>query len=523
MDATQDSFAYRCLPLNIANAHGWEILSPCAFSAEWNGGPAPEDVHIEADPGARREDIPEALFGSGTVTFHVAGIIRTPPGWNLWVGGSPNAMKDGIAPLGGVIETDWSPFTFTMNWRFTRAGHRIRFDENEPFAFIFPVQRGSAEQFEPRIVPITEAPELKEKFEEWSRSRDAFHERMRTERPSRPSDTWQKFYYRGLDASGCPHIEDHQAKLNIKPFAGVEIPQANPAVGQARTEPANATAQPNQPKGVDLAKRDWILQTQGRLRSLLPGEPQIDRHATITAERFLAEYYALNRPVLLTDELSQCPALRLWSPDYLKDRIGPAPIEFQGSRSGDPVYERAKDAHKASMPFDAFIDLIESSADGNDAYITAYNSGTNAEALAPLTGDLSGLDHLLEGNPAAARGMMWIGGAGTFTPLHHDLTNNLLVQITGTKHVVMAPPSETPRLYNDKHVFSRIADLEDIDFEEFPEAANLQLYRTELRPGGALFLPIGWWHQVVSEDFSVSLTYTNFRWPNDFYESYPTD
>jgi Family of unknown function (DUF6065) len=26
MDATDQRFAYRCLPLNIANAHGWEIL-----------------------------------------------------------------------------------------------------------------------------------------------------------------------------------------------------------------------------------------------------------------------------------------------------------------------------------------------------------------------------------------------------------------------------------------------------------------------------------------------------------------
>src|SRR5271165_1161304 len=28
MDATPEAFAYRCLPLNIANAHGWEILPP---------------------------------------------------------------------------------------------------------------------------------------------------------------------------------------------------------------------------------------------------------------------------------------------------------------------------------------------------------------------------------------------------------------------------------------------------------------------------------------------------------------
>ena len=27
MDATPESFAYRCLPLDIANAHGWELLN----------------------------------------------------------------------------------------------------------------------------------------------------------------------------------------------------------------------------------------------------------------------------------------------------------------------------------------------------------------------------------------------------------------------------------------------------------------------------------------------------------------
>jgi uncharacterized protein DUF6065 len=34
MEATSQRFAYRCLPLNIANAYGWEVLcnassSPC--------------------------------------------------------------------------------------------------------------------------------------------------------------------------------------------------------------------------------------------------------------------------------------------------------------------------------------------------------------------------------------------------------------------------------------------------------------------------------------------------------------
>jgi len=42
-----------------------------------------------------------------------------------------------------------------------------------------------------------------------------------------------------------------------------------------------------------------------------------------------------------------------------------------------------------------------------------------------------------------------------------------------------------------------------------------------IEPGEALFVPIGWWHQVESLDFSVTMTYTNFRWPNDGYRGHP--
>ncbi len=40
----------------------------------------------------------------------------------MWVGGPPNHIKDGIQPLTGLVETDWLPFPFTMNWMFTRKG-----------------------------------------------------------------------------------------------------------------------------------------------------------------------------------------------------------------------------------------------------------------------------------------------------------------------------------------------------------------------------------------------------------------
>src|SRR6202035_4645380 len=58
MSETPESFAYRCLPLNIANAHGWEVLSPCAFDAIWNGEAGVEAISIRLEPGAKPERAP---------------------------------------------------------------------------------------------------------------------------------------------------------------------------------------------------------------------------------------------------------------------------------------------------------------------------------------------------------------------------------------------------------------------------------------------------------------------------------
>jgi hypothetical protein len=230
MDRTELSFAYRCLPLNVANAHGWEILTPAACDAIWNGGSGLGDVQVRVDPGTDPKHAPVSAFGEGVLTFHVNGLFRTPPGWNLWVGGSPNSPKDGIYPLTGVVEADWSPYTFTMNWRFTRPNHAVHFDAGEPICFIFPVQRTVLEQITPRCLPMESEPQLEAHFATWNNSRLEWLERMKRERPVRPVDQWQKRYYRGIDMTDQEVVPDHLAKLRLARFAPVVqgAPPADP-------------------------------------------------------------------------------------------------------------------------------------------------------------------------------------------------------------------------------------------------------------------------------------------------------
>ncbi len=507
MDETPESFAYRCLPLATANAHGWEIASPCGFSARWTGGSDVSAVEIILDdPDAAGP--PVSLFGQGVLTFHIAALFCTEPGWNLWLSGAPNYAKDGIAPLSGLIETDWSPYSFTMNWRFTRADTWVRFERDEPIGFFFPVQRGVIDAATPELRCIDEAPELKRQFEAWSRSRDAFHEQMRDAPPVRPSERWQKLYYRGVDADGSPGTADHQTKIQPRPFVAPDAPRCPVA------------SVPVRPKDEQLAKRDWLLGVQQDLRRLSPRLDRIDRVAGITPEDFLDRYYAANWPVILCGEMTGWPALDLWSPAYLADRLGDAEVEYQGGRSGNPRYELDKDHHRRTASFDAFLKMIE--APGNDAYLTAYNSGATHAALRPIRPDLGRIDKLLSHGADADEGMLWIGPEGSFTPLHHDLTNNLLAQIVGRKHVVLAPPAEASKLANVVHVFSEVGDLLSAAARErFPGIADVRKAEIILEPGEMLFLPIGWWHQVRALDFSVSATYTNFRWRNDWHASYP--
>jgi hypothetical protein len=296
--------------------------------------------------------------------------------------------------------------------------------------------------------------------------------------------------------------------------------QALPPQKSAGGKPAPAAAaQPDARTARALARRDWLLDVMERQRALSRQASGIARVRDLSSEAFLDHFYAPGRPVIIEGAMAGWPALERWTPEYLRAAVGEAVVEYQSGRSRNPEFELQKDRHKKRAPFSRFMELIEG-GQGNDAYITAYNSGSNAAALAPLHADLGTLDRYL----TPASGMLWIGPGGTFTPLHFDLTNNLLAQVVGRKRVILLPPSQTHRLHHHRHVFSAVHDIEDeAQLQAHPSARQARTYAVDLAPGDLLYIPIGWWHQVRAADFSAMLTYTNFLWPNEGFAEYPAD
>ncbi len=197
MDAFNERHPYRCLPMVVANTTGWEIRCPFDFIARWTGGTRVEDVRIDADETTAAESVRRTVrshFSGGVLTFHTGYLFRTDPGWDLWVGGPPNAGKDGIAPLTGVVETAWLPFPFTMNWRFTRPG-MVSFRQGEPFCFIMPILHGAIDEVEPIVRPLADDPALAADYRQWTLSRAAFNARVQAGEPT--DDAWQQHYFHG--------------------------------------------------------------------------------------------------------------------------------------------------------------------------------------------------------------------------------------------------------------------------------------------------------------------------------------
>jgi len=215
MDDLPDRFAYRCLPLSIANQTGWELLCPAGFTARWNGKESLDAISIKFD--TEESNLVGSHFGSGVLTFSLGYLFRTSKAHNLWVKGPANAPKDGIAPLEGVIETDWTPFTFTMNWQFTRKRQKIRFEKGEPVCTVLPFPRHYLGKFQPQLKSIHDNPKLFAQYEKWREDRLSFNQGLQQSGSDEQKAGWQRNYMKGEDQEGNV-FAGHQTKIRIADF-----------------------------------------------------------------------------------------------------------------------------------------------------------------------------------------------------------------------------------------------------------------------------------------------------------------
>ncbi|QAU23272.1 cupin-like domain-containing protein [Dyella sp. M7H15-1] len=320
---------------------------------------------------------------------------------------------------------------------------------------------------------------------------------------------WRRWIAENLLLDGSPQgIYEQMLR------AGIAHEEALRELQQAMASPYVAGAQRLRNR---LAKHDWVLDTQRHMNRLR--DTEVPRRHKLSREAFLDGYYTAGRPVIITGMMEDWPAMTKWGLDYFKERCGDRDVEIQFGRDSNDQYELHKTAHRKTMLFGDYVELVRNVGRSNNFYMTAYNEGQNRKALDVLWQDIAQMPEYLT-STGLTRGFLWFGPSGTITPFHHDLTNNFMAQVIGRKRVLMMPACEIAHVYNHEHCFTHV-DGRQIDLERYPHMRDVQVLSCTLNPGEVLFLPVGCWHFVEGLDISVTVSFTNFLWDNDFMTEYP--
>jgi hypothetical protein len=232
---------------------------------------------------------------------------------------------------------------------------------------------------------------------------------------------------------------------------------------------------------------------------------ELPRVANISPEKLDSEYIRPGIPVVLTDMISDWPAMKQWTFNTLREVAGDVVVPIRGNRHhfrllGTTSLAAYIDWLTGERPVE-FLDKLRHTApyiSHNRGMTRHLGMDTDFERFTP--------PGYTVGPPA-----FWIGPPHAETPLHYDAVGIVFfAQVMGRKKAILFPKDQTPLLYESNYFdfttcYSRV-NLRDVDFERFPRFASAAPYVTELHPGDVLVFPRRLWHEFRALDNSLSVT-----------------
>jgi hypothetical protein len=252
--------------------------------------------------------------------------------------------------------------------------------------------------------------------------------------------------------------------------------------------------------------------------------------SSLTPQLFWEQYQKTGIPVVITGLMkNECD----WTLDFLSEQFGDRECFFRNY--GRERYEQDKrqwtsigsGVELQSLPFSEYAEMLRNGqAHEQDIYMG--KDSINNTPLAERE-SLKQVGHPLGLTHPVTNFNMYMGPGGHTTSLHYDIMDNTLMQLHGTKKLVLFPPSQTANLYpfpisiHLRHglklrcCYSQV-ELENPDLRSFPKLKEALQHKYEvlLERGETLFIPSGWWHEVITlgDEMVCSV--------NRFWRVYPT-
>lgn len=317
---------------------------------------------------------------------------------------------------------------------------------------------------------------------------------------------WQRWVVENLLAGAS--VERVAARLVE---SGVSPAVASREIEALRGSPAFAGA-------AAVATRARAAEQVLRLGRTLGRGLVIEERAGVDADTFYGTYVAAGLPVKLPDFAASWPAVGRWDLDYLDAVVGDAPLSITDGRDDDPDYDMNSAARSRPTTMREVTARIRA-LDGrqsNDFYAVAQNRNLARPELAPLFDDMNLSSGLLDPERCRTASALWLGPAGTVTPLHHDTSGIVFVQVWGRKRLLLASPTETALLRGARAMYAAV----DPEGALEGDLGEIRFHDVELDPGQSLFIPAGWWHHVRALTPSISVALNGMTRLGNAYDWY---
>ncbi|MCA9789757.1 MAG: cupin-like domain-containing protein [Cyanobacteria bacterium HKST-UBA05] len=267
----------------------------------------------------------------------------------------------------------------------------------------------------------------------------------------------------------------------------------------------------------DMKRLEWQMSIYQNNYEILLNEvgfTEIDVTAFDQA-MFLERHYIASQPLVIRNFLKGSVALQTWTDrEHLKANYGQFQVEV---KHGDKLHpEKLEDKYFA---FADFLDLIGQPEDIKRYiyYMTAYNATKNQPLVDAMMREIVTPDYGAVDDGSHECVFLWVGPPMTKARFHIDMKSGLLTQVVGRKRVLLAPPHHIHHMYMMENHFASEIDVDRLDaYRHQLYCQKVQPVEVVLEPGDAVFLPATWWHYVEALDESISLTFANFKWFNDY-------
>ena len=229
---------------------------------------------------------------------------------------------------------------------------------------------------------------------------------------------------------------------------------------------------------------------------------EIERVKKITKEDFIKKYFKKQKPVVIEELITDWPAYKKWSLEYIKEIAGDITVPLYDDR---PVsYKENFNEPHVKMKMSDYVDLLKREPTNYRVFL--WNI---IKEIPVLQKDFSypnlGL-RLMKGLP-----MLFFGGTNSHTFMHYDidLANIFHFHFEGRKEVILYNQSQSNFLYKIPHSLITREDINfsNPDFKKWPGLQKAKGYKTNLEHGNLLYIPEGYWHYMkyITPGFSMSL------------------